>query len=261
MDKFSINDWLTIQTRKDLTYIQRSHERETTNYAIFADLFIAVFSFVLDHILWTVVDSESGTVEQATPSWYWILTAALLILIPAVIFLIDWIKRKKYQKDTKKVIPVDQLIDLFDNEICYNAMTADSMRDCLLNAGEDVEDEIERFYYIEASYYSNKAATQLFYFKNQGKRAIKTKDSVEGISYLRFKNVCEIIYNIYKQLIDFADSKPGYEILLLDNKKYIGNFKNLMSYMGRTIQPELDEMGKWTEELKIDYKQNPEKEE
>jgi len=44
MNKFSVNDWLTIQTRKDLTFIRRSIERETVNYAIFADMFIAVFS-------------------------------------------------------------------------------------------------------------------------------------------------------------------------------------------------------------------------
>ena len=45
MNKFTINDWLTIQTRKDLFYIRRGLEQKTVNHAIFADLLIALLAF------------------------------------------------------------------------------------------------------------------------------------------------------------------------------------------------------------------------
>lgn len=47
MDKFSINDWLTIQSRKDLTYIRRSLEFKTVDYAIFADILVALLAFCI----------------------------------------------------------------------------------------------------------------------------------------------------------------------------------------------------------------------
>ena len=191
MNKFSVNDWLTIQARKDLTFIRRSIERETVNYAIFADIFIAVFSFVMDHVLWTVIDPNTGAVEQIAPSWYWICTAFLLVIVPVAIFIHGVYKKERFHTDVKKVMPVEYLVDLFDNEICYNAMTADSMRDHMLNENEAFEEEIRKFYFIEAAYYANKAISQLFYFKNQGKKAIQTKNSLGGISFVRFYNVCE----------------------------------------------------------------------
>lgn len=244
MDKFSINDWLTIQARKDLTYIRRSLEHESISYAIFADLFIAVFSFVMDHVLWTVIDEKTGAVEQVAPSWYWIGTALLLVIVPAIIFICRYIKRKRYQADAKMVMPVDYLVDLFDNEICYNVMTADSMRDHMLDASEAIEEEIQKFYFIEALYYANKATTQLFYFKNQGQKAIQTNNSLGGVSYIRFQNVCEIVFKIYKEMVGFTTKKGDYQVLLEDSKDYIFNFNDLVVYMGSHID-ELKDMKKW----------------
>lgn len=215
MGKFSINDWLTLQTRKDLTFIRRNLEHESVNYAIFADLFIALFSFVLDHILRTV-DANTGLVEQISPSWLWIVTAILLVAVPAIIFIFSYRKKKKYQSDEKMVMPVEYLVDLFDNEICYNVMTADSMRDHMLDESESIEKEIQQFYFIEALYYANKTSTQLNRFKNQGRNAIRAGDSIEGVSFIRFRNVCEIIMNIYKALNDFSTKKGGYKVLMED---------------------------------------------
>lgn len=219
-------------------------EHESISYAIFADLFIAVFSFVMDHVLWTVIDEKTGAVEQVAPSWYWIGTALLLVIVPAIIFICRYIKRKRYQADAKMVMPVDYLVDLFDNEICYNVMTADSMRDHMLDASEAIEEEIQKFYFIEALYYANKATTQLFYFKNQGQKAIQTNNSLGGVSYIRFQNVCEIVFKIYKEMVGFTTKKGDYQVLLEDSKDYIFNFNDLVVYMGSHID-ELKDMKKW----------------
>lgn len=244
MDKFSVNDWLTLQTRKDLTYIRRDLEHGSINHAIFADLFIALFAFVMDHVLWTIVDPNTGAVEQATPSLYWIGTAVLLIIVPAIIFLCNYLKRNRYQADVKMVMPVDYLVDLFDNEICYNVMTADSMRDHMLNANGSIREEIQKFYYIEALYYANKATTQLYHFKNQGQKAIQTSTSFEGVAYVRFQNVCEIVFMIYKELVAFAINDRRFLALIEDSKEDIDCFNDLVHYMGAKID-ELNDMTDW----------------
>ena len=242
MNKFSINDWLTIQTRKDLTYIKRSLEHKAVNYAIFADMFIAILSFVLDHIFWKGEPEGGATI--VAPSWYWIIVALLLFSAPITIFLYDWRKRKKYENDIKKVMPVGYLIDLFDNEICYNVMAADSMRDLMLDNSGRLEEEIQKFYFIETSYYANKAATQLFYFNNQGQNAIQTNDSLGGVAFVRFENVCEIISNIYRDLIAFSDEKADYKLLIEECRDYIFNFNELLSHMGSAV-PELARIKQW----------------
>ena len=234
MDKFSINDWLTIQTRKDLLFIRRDLTRETINYAIFTDLLIAILSFCLDHVLWST-DGGSAVSQGLTPSWYWLLVSTLLIAAPTAIFVYMRYKKNRYQSDYKKTIPVEDLVDLFDNEICYNVMTADAMRDHMVSK---IKKEILQFYIIETAYYTNKATTQLFYFKNQGQKAIQTRESLGGVSYVRFLNVCTIIYNIYLELICSSREKEEHKLLLEDSKEYIDNFNDLMLYMSRNV-PEL----------------------
>ena len=243
MNKFSVNDWLTLQTRKDLTYIRRNLEHKTINYAIFADLFIAFLSFVLDHALWPVSDAKTCTAEELAPSWYWICTALLLAVVPVIIFINSYIHKRQHLTDMKMVMPVEYLINLFDNEICYNVMTADSMRDHFLDSSVDLENVIKKFYFIETLYYVNKTIAHLYYFKNQGQNAIHTKNTLDGISYIRFKNACEIVYNIYTALLNYVSNNSGYKPLLEDSMDSIYNFNDLVNHMGNI--PELKEMKTW----------------
>jgi len=211
-------------------------------------MFIAVLSFVLDHVLWTITDIDTGKTEQVTPSWYWIIIAILLISVPMIIAIIGRYRRQKFQFDIKMVKPVEYLINLFDNEICYNIMTADTMRDHLLEENNTLRADIQKFYYIEAMYYVNKATHQLFEFKNQGGNSIQTESSLDGIPFIRFINVSEIIFNTYNLLIDFAGSRCEYIKLLNDSTKYINEFNDLMDYMGTKI-PELKGLVNWKIEL------------
>lgn len=119
-------------------------------------------------------------------------------------------------------------------------MTADSMRDHLIiskvntdisRTGEIIEDEIKKFYFIEAMYYANKAASQLFYFKGQGAHAIQTDSSAGGVPHIRFQNVSEIISKIYDDLIKYAKDEEEYKELLEDNSDELKNFNDLMHYM------------------------------
>ena len=140
-------------------------------------------------------------------------------------------------------LPVDDLVNLFDNEICYSVMTADSMRDHLLDANDNIEDEIRQFYFIEAMYYSNKAISQLFYFKLPAKNAIQTNDSPGGVWFSRFQNVCAILSQIYKALIRFSTDNNNYKPLLDDGKKYIEKFNDLVNHIAKECDiPELKDI-------------------
>ncbi len=252
MNKFSVNDWLTIQSRKDLSYIRRSLEFKAIDYAIFADILVALLAFALDQIFWNGTDSNvevvSNTVvsnsykPQYTVNWYWIIVAIFLIAIPSVILLIGVLRKKRFQNELKLAPTVGYLVNLFDNEICYNIMTSDSMRDHLIvpkdkdskikvESGEVLEEEIKKFYFIEAMYYANKASSQLCMFKNQWEQAIQTESSAGGVPYKRFQNVSDIIYNIYKDLIQYSEGKVEYQKLLEDSSDEMSDFNDLMTYM------------------------------
>lgn len=226
MDKFSINDWLTIQTRKDLTLLRRNLEHTSVNYAILADVFISVLSFCLDHVLWNGTDANA-------PSWYWIIIAILLAVVPVIILIYNKCKSTQYFEDSKKVMPIETLIDLFDNEVCYNVMTADSMKDRMISRSE--HDEITRFYFIETTYYLNKAITQLYNFKIHGKKGIKTDDNIEGISAIRFENVCIIIKNAYDELVTFSKEHNEYKMVLSECNEYIENFNDLITHLSNHV--------------------------
>ena len=122
-------------------------------------------------------------------------------------------------------------------------MTADSMRDHFLDSSVDLENVIKKFYFIETLYYVNKTIAQLYYFKNQGQNAIHTKNTLDGVSYIRFKNACEIVYNIYTALLNYVSNNSGYKPLLEDSMDSIYNFNDLVNHMGNI--PELKEMKNW----------------
>lgn len=248
MDKFSINDWLTIQTRKDLTYIRRSMEHESVNYAIFADLFIAFVAFSLEHIFWTV-NEETGVVEKMVPSAYWIFTSVLLFLIPAIIFYYNYCLREKNKYDVSMSAPVDDLIDLFDNEICYNVMTADSMRDHFKgpeNPREEIEKEVKLFYFIEAAYYANKAISQLSYFYTPNTIAIQNNSNNKGVSFVRFKNVCAIVKDVYDDLVGAITTNEEYKKYLEDGIHYIQDFNTMCVEISKNDDPNFKQMAQFS---------------
>ncbi len=105
-----------------------------------------------------------------------------------------------------------------------------------MNAKSSISEEVKKFYLIEALYYSNKAITHLYYFNNQGQRAIQTNESFGGISYIRFENVCRIISRIYTELINIASSNNDYIAAINESNAYISNFNDLMNTMSKAVK-------------------------
>ncbi len=125
MDKYSINDWFTIQTRKDVQYLRRSIVRNPVSLSIFSEVFIAILSLVVEKIWY----DDSASDLDVFP--YWCGVTILLFVVPTVIFLCYRHRLAEVEKNRKIVPPIPELIDLFDNEICYNVINADAMKDRL----------------------------------------------------------------------------------------------------------------------------------
>lgn len=224
MEKVSINDWLTIQTRKDLSLLRRSLKYEPLQYGIIADLTFVVLSTCLDNIFYE---------NEQRPTYLWVILCVLTVIVTLGCIIYCFWKNKRKQLDRIMALSVEELVDLFDNEVCYNIMTADSMDDCLLlNAAGEIQDEdasqkeIQKFYFIETCYYLDKAITQLCKFDKSATKAIyRDKDPGIGVSYARFLNVCTLIHDNYNHLIKAAE-KDEYKKLI--NKRIIKKFNNLI---------------------------------
>lgn len=226
MDKFSLNDWLTLQTRKDISLLRRSLKHEPIRIAILIDVGIAVVSTCLDNIY----SSKDNASNSPSVLWWIIVAATLLVTIGGIYLSIRFEKKKVL--DRKVSPPIAELVDLFDNEVCYNIMTADSMDDHLIldeKTGKiKSDDEVQKFYFIEACYYLNKAIGQLFRFKVLGKEAIFREEIGSGISMMRFKNVCSIIQSNYQHLNNITGEKLPYKNIIKQNQAAVDMFDGLI---------------------------------
>lgn len=231
MNKVTLNDWMTLQTRKDLSLLRKSIKREPIRIAILIDVAIAVISTCLDGIY--SAQSSDQQVGAGSPSILWWIIAGIVILVTVggIVLSVMSDKRKAF---FRKISPtISELVDVFDNEVCYNIMTADSMDDHLI-VDEDTKklppnDEVQKFYFIETCYYLNKAISQLEKFEIQGKEAIFRGENGNGISLMRFVNVCTLIHSNYLRLITIAGDIKEYTDILKQSNKFIDMFNSLIN--------------------------------
>ena len=133
--------------------------------------------------------------------------------------------------------------DVFDNEICYYILMAESYYNMLIEnsanfpvapapMGKDnpCDDSIKRFYYIEASYYFNKAIMLLRPIYNIASDVLSQK--VNGvyqdkkIAIARYENACQMLKCIYDYLNDNKDIVSGLDhsdTIIEVNNKYMEN--------------------------------------
>lgn len=170
MAKITVNDWQTIQTRKDTRSIRKSISyNRAVDLSVLVELFLLIVGFCLDNIF----GSES------LPDSVWIILSIIAILIPSSIFLIVWLVRVQKVESLKQVHDVREMITMFDDELCYYVMTASSFFESIIdnkstaitapNYTPDtksldmttINSKLQEFYYIEASYYLNKSVNVL----------------------------------------------------------------------------------------------------
>jgi len=188
-----VNEWQEFSLKKDVEKISKTIEQtQTENISIVVDLVIAIVALLLDELL---------SPDDTTRTWaFWGLFVPCVALFLWHIF--KCCKKAIKKHNTKyNVFNVGDLINNFDNEICYYVMMADSYNQMLKKAVSHRRNKnIAEFYYIETWYCINKAKVELFkmlcktksVFTNDHKEVIKKNK----IFISRLINIIMIIEDI-----------------------------------------------------------------
>lgn len=177
--KNKVNEWQELSLKKDIEKIRSIiSQKQLIDYSLIFDFAIAVAALLLDILL---------SPESPSRPWlFWGLLALCLALLCWQIKIFGCEIIKKH--NTKyRVYSAQELIDSFDNDICYYVMMADAYNQMLNDAvsqsttgatSEGNKNNIALFYYIETWYYINKAKAKMseMYYKT---RQIFTKDTDE----------------------------------------------------------------------------------
>ena len=152
-----INEWQDLSLKKDIESITRHiTTSQTGNTIISIEVILAVLAIILDNLL----PSEEESKRKV---------AFIIILVVAVILFLFYIARKLYNwhdlrmQIKNKRFKIKPYVDLFDNYICYYAMTSISFAELY---AKEKDSNSKKFYFIEANYYVNKCICELTKMKN-----------------------------------------------------------------------------------------------
>lgn len=201
----NINDWKIIQMRNDVKYIKRNAVgNNAANWSLVVDVFLVLLAFVLDRI----VDDPQEI------NALWILIGACGIIFPVILFTVQAIKIKSAEEISRRVLNTKELVEIFDDEICYMIMSAETFNKKLQNSSTVDSRQTAlmlEFYTIEVEYYLNKAVKLLLKMDNNLTGVLNTQDVTQNhISKARLINSISLIASIYEDLFKFVkkQAKP-----------------------------------------------------
>ena len=228
--RYDAVDWQTFSQKKNIEEIARNtKDKNDIQLTAVIEIFMTIASIVADNVL-------SGVLH----SFVWGLILFLSV-IPIILLLSKYVMRfwKKCQPGSD--IPNSKdMIDLFDNDICYYALMAESYSDklCTTEEKREVKTQIEVFCFIEACYYVNKAVYELSRTANSFPAIYS--DDVDGlyndrtISITRLLNVFKILDTVIEKiekrfwLISELDTNANFKKLFERHKSTYEKFKDLI---------------------------------
>lgn len=197
-------------------------------YAFIFDIAIAVIAIVIDEFL--------SPADESNRTWlFWALF--VMSLVPFVVILLIAIRDQiRKRNGAYNVYSVSELIDSFDNDICYYVMMADTYNQMLNDSIKQGDNNVAVFYYIETWYYVNKAKSKMHKMLYKTKQ-IFTKELNDVlqrnmISISRLVNIIMIIEDIRVSSNKFIDDKS---LVLTDksiveiNREYDKSYRNFIS--------------------------------
>ena len=221
MKKFSAVEWQSFSLKKDIEVISKKIKNSNAiQLSFFTEISLVVFGAAFANIF-----SHS---ENITKFW---IVISVLSFIPAL-FLIG---KALYQKHIEKrpgndMVKPKDFIDSFDNSICYYVLMSESYYSMLIDITQginNVSTDVQRFYYIEASYYMNKAIAELSPISKIADKVLTrdTNNIVEKrfISIARYhnlKNLLESIYSYLKNQQSIIESLKEGHIIIQTNEEY-----------------------------------------
>lgn len=227
--KNKVNEWQELSLKKDIEKISRviTRNKLITSAFIF-DIAIAVIAIVIDKFL--------SPADESNRTWlFWALF--VMSLVPFVVILLIAIRDQiRKRNGAYNVYSVSELIDSFDNDICYYVMMANTYNQMLNDSIKQGDNNVAVFYYIETWYYVNKAKSKMHKMLYKTKQ-IFTKEPNDVlqrnmISISRLVNIIMIIEDIRVSSNKFIDDKS---LVLTDksiveiNREYDKSYRNFIS--------------------------------
>ncbi len=208
LNRFNATEWQSFSIKKDIENINinTKHSKEFQLTAL-SEISLALIGV-----------SGSYIVDNSHINKYWLIVS-IILLLPVVILLLTRVIMFLYKqvKPGKDLMNRKSLIDLFDNEICYYAMMAESYYQMYVegNNSESISRDriIIDFYAIESIYYIQKVIQNLNFMSSSPRRIYS--DNVDQImsqkmvSVFRLFNLLDMIDSLMKAIEDsdvFNDS-------------------------------------------------------
>lgn len=233
--KNKVNEWQELSQKKDIEKILKviSHN-ESIAYALVFDFAIAVIAIIIDKFL----SDELRT----NMSWlFWVLL--VVSLIPFIVISLIGIRNLiRKRNGAYNVYSVSELIDSFDNDICYYVMMADTYNQMLKDSIAQSDNNVAVFYFIETWYYINKAKSKMYKMLYKTKQIFtnESNDVVQRnmITIPRLVNIVMIMEDIRISSNEFLENK---ELVLPDksiveiNKKYDQAYRDFINQINESF--------------------------
>lgn len=233
--KYDVLDWQSFSEKKDIEEIvKNTKDKNDIQLTATIEIAMAVSSILADNLF-----------KENMPI-YIFMPILLISIIPLIWlftrYLIRFINRNKAGGD---IPDINTMVNLFDNEICYYVLMADSYSEKLDNIDVDNVSNVERFHFIETCFYINKAIYNLSATSNSIDKLYTTDDrnlyANRRISYTRLKNIFNILdacierTENYYSIISDIDINCNYINLCKQYKESYNRFKRLFT----DIDPQL----------------------
>lgn len=212
--------------RNDVKYIKRNTVgNNAANWSLVVDVFLVLLAFILDRI---VGDAQEVNI-------LWVIIGACGIIFPMLLFAAQAIKIKRAEEISRRVLNTKELVEIFDDEICYMIMSAETFNKNLKKSSKVNSREkalMLEFYTIEVEYYLNKAVKLLLKMDNNLSGVLNTEDITQNhISKTRLINAISLIVSIYDELFEFVKKqgetlkKYSVRLNLTDSKNHYKELK------------------------------------
>lgn len=233
--KYDAIDWQTFSQKKNIEEIvKNTKDKNTIQIVATVEIAMAVLSLLADAIF-----------KDEIPLWFAFSTYTISIGVLLYLFVMQFIRWYKKNKPGADIPDLKTMIDLFDNDICYYVLMAESYLEKIEKINKSSSSNVEQFYFMETCFYINKAIYNLSLTSNCIDKLYSTDHdelySSRKISYTRLKNIFNILDNIIKEIdsyyviISNIDINNNYVELCKRYKEAYFRFKKLFSDIDKSI--------------------------
>lgn len=235
-NKYDVLDWQSFSEKKDIEEIvKNTKDKNDIQLTAVIEIAMTVSSIVAENLF-----------DGNLPPLIWVIIF-IISIIPVMWLIYKLLKRYIDKNKPGGDIPdLKSMMDLFDNDICYYALMAESYLDKFENVEDESPSNVEKFYFLETCFYINKAIYNLSLTSNSVDKlySMDFKDLFcsKKISFTRLKNIFDILDNCIckidalQSLIQDIDLNSNYMKLFNEYKNEYSRFKKLFYEIDSNLQ-------------------------